>query len=162
MPYERRPGGRTGGRPGAPGRPSGPYRPSGPGRPQGGDRSFGDRPFNDRPPRDRAEFGDRPFNDRPPRDRDFGAPPRPSGGLAPRPGDDAGMSIRLDPRRPSALQLPAAEAGVRPGELVTSWVEERLDAARPGSRPPAQAAPDGIATPVARLDELTPRGGALP
>ena len=71
------------------------------------------------------------------------------------------MSIRLDPRRLSALKLLAAEAGVRPGELVTSWVEERLDAARPGSRPPTQAAPDGIATLVARLDELTRRVDAL-
>jgi hypothetical protein len=71
------------------------------------------------------------------------------------------MSIRLDPRRLSALKLLAAEAGVRPGELVTRWVEERLDAARPGSRPPTQAAPDGIATLVARLDELTRRVDAL-
>ena len=71
------------------------------------------------------------------------------------------MSIRLDPRRLSALKLLAAEAGVRPGELVTSWVEERLDAARPGSRPPTQAAPDGIATLVVRLDELTRRVDAL-
>ncbi|MDH4333789.1 MAG: hypothetical protein OEW24_00750 [Chloroflexota bacterium] len=71
------------------------------------------------------------------------------------------MSIRLDPRRLSALKLLAAEAGVRPGELVTSWVEERLDAARPGSRPPTQAAPDGIATLVARLDELSRRVDAL-
>ncbi len=71
------------------------------------------------------------------------------------------MSIRLDPRRLSALKLLAAEAGVRPGELVTGWVEERLDAARPGSRPPTQAAPDGIASLVARLDELSRRVDAL-
>lgn len=47
------------------------------------------------------------------------------------------MSIRLDPRRLAALKLLAAEAGVRPGELVTSWVEERLDAARAGKPTPA-------------------------
>lgn len=51
------------------------------------------------------------------------------------------MSIRLDPRRLSALKLLAAEAGMRPGELVTSWVEERLDAARAGK---AQAPAPGV------------------
>lgn len=51
------------------------------------------------------------------------------------------MSIRLDPRRLSALKLLAAEAGMRPGELVTSWVEERLDAARAGK---AQAPAAGV------------------
>lgn len=71
------------------------------------------------------------------------------------------MSIRLDPRRLSALKLLAAEAGIRPGELVTRWVEERLDAARPGSRPPSEAAPEGLAALVARLDELTRRVDAL-
>ena len=66
------------------------------------------------------------------------------------------MSIRLDPRRLGALKLLAAEAGVRPGELVTRWVEERLDAARPGAMPTA-IAPDGLAALAARVDELARR-----
>jgi hypothetical protein len=64
------------------------------------------------------------------------------------------MSIRLDPRRLGALKLLAAEAGVRPGELVTRWVEERLDAARPGGAAPASVAPDALAVVIARVDEL--------
>jgi hypothetical protein len=69
--------------------------------------------------------------------------------------DDGGMSIRLDPRRLGALKLLAAEAGVRPGELVTRWVEERLDAARGGG----SAVPDGtpLAALSARVDELARR-----
>jgi hypothetical protein len=47
------------------------------------------------------------------------------------------MSIRLDPRRVSTLKQLAAEAGVRPGDLVRQWVEERLDAARGGASVPA-------------------------
>jgi transposase len=70
--------------------------------------------------------------------------------------DDGGMSIRLDPRRLGALKLLAAEAGVRPGELVTKWVEERLDAARSGAAPTA-IAPDGLAALAARVDELARR-----
>lgn len=50
---------------------------------------------------------------------------------------------------------------MRPGELVTSWVEERLDAARPGSRPPSPAAPDALAALAARLDDLSRRMDAL-
>ena len=65
------------------------------------------------------------------------------------------MSIRLDPRRLGALKLLAAEAGVRPGELVTRWVEERLDAARTGAAP--AAAPEGLAALAARVDELARR-----
>jgi hypothetical protein len=69
--------------------------------------------------------------------------------------DDGGMSIRLDPRRLGALKLLAAEAGVRPGELVTRWVEERLDAARGGGVPVAPGvAPDALAVINARIDEL--------
>ena len=57
------------------------------------------------------------------------------------------MSIRLDPRRVNALKHLAGEAGVRPGDLVRQWVEERIDASRtggdvapsaPGGREPAQ------------------------
>ena len=72
------------------------------------------------------------------------------------------MSIRLDPRRLAALKLLAAEAGVRPGELVTLWVEERLDAARRGEAAPAPAT-DGkaIAALSARIDELARRLDAL-
>jgi hypothetical protein len=49
------------------------------------------------------------------------------------------MSIRLDPRRVGTLKQLAAEADMRPGDLVRQWVEERIDAARGGARP---AAPD--------------------
>ena len=66
------------------------------------------------------------------------------------------MSIRLDPRRLGALKLLAAEAGVRPGELVTRWVEERLDAARSGAAP-SPIAPDGLAALAARVEELARR-----
>jgi len=45
------------------------------------------------------------------------------------------MSIRLDPRRVGTLKQLAAEAGMRPGDLVRQWVEERIDAARGGTRP---------------------------
>jgi hypothetical protein len=72
------------------------------------------------------------------------------------------MSIRLDPRRLAALKLLAAEAGVRPGELVTHWVEERLDAARAGG---ASAAPSVASAEMARLsariDELVRRVDAM-
>jgi hypothetical protein len=67
------------------------------------------------------------------------------------------MSIRLDPRRLSALKLLAAEAGVRPGELVTSWVEERIDAARAGKSVAAAAAPAALAELSKRVDELARR-----
>lgn len=129
-----------------------PRRPGG-GRPPGARN----RDFGDRPPRERGSFGDRPppsrdFGDRPPRERGGYAdrPPARTGygerggaGRPPRRDDDGGMSIRLDPRRLSALKLLASEAGVRPGELVTHWVEERLDAARAGG--PAAAATSGAA-----------------
>ena len=69
------------------------------------------------------------------------------------------MSIRLDPRRLGALKLLAAEAGIRPGELVTHWVEERLDAARGGA--PAPGLPtlggEAVASLSARVDELARR-----
>ncbi len=77
------------------------------------------------------------------------------------------MSIRLDPRRLNALKLLAAEAGVRPGELVTRWVEERLDAARPGSVAPSAPAalpapaPDALRALSARIDDLARRLDAL-
>jgi hypothetical protein len=72
------------------------------------------------------------------------------------------MSIRLDPRRLAALKLLAAEAGVRPGELVTHWVEERLDAARAGGARPAPAgASQEMAQLSARIDELVRRVDAM-
>ena len=73
------------------------------------------------------------------------------------------MSIRLDPRRLNALKLLAAEAGLRPGELVTRWTEERLDAARPGSVVPVApaSAPDALRGLSARIDELARRLDAL-
>ena len=66
------------------------------------------------------------------------------------------MSIRLDPRRLGALKLLATEAGIRPGELVTRWVEERLDAARSGAPAPALDG-DAIGALAARVDELARR-----
>ena len=65
------------------------------------------------------------------------------------------MSIRLDPRRVATLKQLAAEAGVRPGDLVRQWVEERLDAARGGASVPAS--PDL----AAQLKQLTDRVAAL-
>jgi hypothetical protein len=62
------------------------------------------------------------------------------------------MSIRLDPRRLGALKRLAGEAGVRPGDLVRQWVEERIDAARVG--------PDGL-TLEQRLEALDARVAAL-
>jgi len=67
------------------------------------------------------------------------------------------MSIRLDPRRLGSLKLLAAEAGIRPGELVTRWVEERLDAARSGASDPTAADSDAVSLLAARVDELTRR-----
>jgi hypothetical protein len=75
------------------------------------------------------------------------------------------MSIRLDPRRLAALKLLASEAGVRPGELVTHWVEERLDAARSGGAPGAGAAPSAggpqLAALTARVDAIVARLDAI-
>jgi hypothetical protein len=66
------------------------------------------------------------------------------------------MSIRLDPRRVNALKHLAGEAGVRPGDLVRQWVEERID----GSRVGAEAAAPGPSV-MSRLDELSARIAAL-
>lgn len=62
------------------------------------------------------------------------------------------MSIRLDPRRLSSLKQLAGEAGMRPGELVTSWVEERIDSLRgqPAAAASRQASASSSAD-VARL-----------
>lgn len=67
------------------------------------------------------------------------------------------MSLRLDPRRVNALKHLAGEAGIRPGDLVRQWIEERIDASRPG----ADATPAQSGSLVARLEELTARVAAL-
>lgn len=66
------------------------------------------------------------------------------------------MSIRLDPRRLNGLKHLAGEAGVRPGDLVRQWVEERIDASRGGAQVAAPGSPV-----MARLDELAARVAAL-
>ena len=68
------------------------------------------------------------------------------------------MSIRLDPRRVNALKHLAGEAGVRPGDLVRQWVEERIDGARGDASSTAPPAPAGLQS---RLDELASRVAAL-
>jgi hypothetical protein len=134
-------------------------------RPDRFDRPSRDR--QDRPPR-RAEGDfnrDRPQGDwgrdRPQGDwgRDRPQGPRP---YSPRPrfdrpaGDEGGMSIRLDPRRLGTLKQLAGEAGMRPGDLVRTWVEERIDAARQGLGTPAAA--DDLRS---RIEDLARRIAAL-
>jgi len=71
------------------------------------------------------------------------------------------MSIRLDPRHLGTLRALASEAGVRPGELVTLWVTERLDAERRGAPSPTDLGPvleslnDRIEALSLRVDALT-------
>ncbi|HET8776544.1 MAG TPA: hypothetical protein VFN76_02680, partial [Candidatus Limnocylindria bacterium] len=105
----------------------------------------GDRPYA---PRDRG--GDRPYQGGQGGGRPYS--PRPRFDRAP---DDGAMSIRLDPRRVTTLKQLAADAGVRPGDLVRQWVEERIDAARGGA--PVDAPPN-IA---AQLKDLTARVARL-
>jgi hypothetical protein len=68
------------------------------------------------------------------------------------------MSIRLDPRRVNALKHLAGEAGVRPGDLVRQWVEERIDGQR-GVEPGA-GAPEGPSV-MSLLEDLSARVAAL-
>ena len=69
------------------------------------------------------------------------------------------MSIRLDPRRVNALKHLAGEAGVRPGDLVRQWVEERIDASRPGAEVAASApAAESL---LSRFEALAARVAAL-
>ena len=76
------------------------------------------------------------------------------------------MSIRLDPRRLGTLKQLAAEAGVRPGDLVRHWVEERIDAARGGAAPSAPTGGDRLLGLIAALEarvaalESTSGGGS--
>ena len=58
------------------------------------------------------------------------------------------MNIRLTPHQLSTLKALAGEAGLRPGELVTQWVEERLAGAR---GPAAATAPSSLASEVKAL-----------
>jgi hypothetical protein len=75
------------------------------------------------------------------------------------------MNIRLTPKGLNALKTLAGEAGLRPGELVTKWVEERLEAERSGST--GFTGPDtsgsGVVQPglEARVNELASRIAAL-
>jgi hypothetical protein len=66
------------------------------------------------------------------------------------------MSIRLDPRRLGALKHLAGEAGMRPGDLVRSWVEERIDAERIG--PGGRSLEQRVAELEARLSALDGSG----
>lgn len=66
------------------------------------------------------------------------------------------MSIRLDPRRLGTLKQLAAEADMRPGDLVRQWVEERVDAARHGV-----ATPEAAQDLASRLAALADRVAAL-
>ena len=76
------------------------------------------------------------------------------------------MNIRLDPRHLGTLRALASEAGVRPGELVTLWVTERLDAERSGAPSPNAIGPvleslnERIEALSRRVDALA--GGANP
>ncbi len=136
-------------------RPPRPRRPDD--RRSGGDRY---RPSDRGPERGPDRGGDRPYRSR---------PPYPSGPRPPRTGapDEGGMSIRLDPRHLGTLRALASEAGVRPGELVTIWVTERLDAERTGAPSPTDLGPvleslnDRIEALSRRVDALT-AGGAAP
>jgi hypothetical protein len=78
------------------------------------------------------------------------------------------MSIRLDPRHLGTLRALASEAGVRPGELVTIWVTERLDAERSGAPSPTDLGPvleslnDRIEALARRVDALAGAPPAAP
>jgi len=144
------------------------------GRPGGGG-GYGDfRPRRSGPPRggpprsggSRGGFGDEAPRDFVPRQGRAPYPPRTGGGYAPRSApDEGGMAIRVDPRRLSLLKELAAAEGLRPGQLVQRWVEERLDAERTGQPAAGVASSDsrvaaletalsGLAT---RIDEVTQR-----
>ena len=74
------------------------------------------------------------------------------------------MSIRLDPRRVNTLKQLAGDAGVRPGDLVRQWVEERIDAVRQGVPTPAAAGDlaASLAELVARVTALEETMGGRP
>lgn len=118
-----------------------------PSRPEGGDR-YAPRGGFSRDQGARQEGADRDFQ---PRGGDRPYTPRPRFDRAP---DEGAMSIRLDPRRVNALKHLAGEAGVRPGDLVRQWVEERIDAARKGEG--GVSLEDRIAALEARISALEP------
>src|SRR5438093_1637655 len=140
----------------------------------GGGGGYGDfRPHRGRPPRSgppRGSFGDEAPRDFAPRQGRPPYPPRTGGGYAPRAAaDEGGMAIRVDPRRLSLLKELAAAEGLRPGQLVQRWVEERLDAERTG----APSSPVGtdprvavieatLATLAARIEEVAQRVQSVP
>ncbi|HEY6608384.1 MAG TPA: hypothetical protein VI277_04230 [Candidatus Limnocylindria bacterium] len=70
------------------------------------------------------------------------------------------MSIRLDPRRLGVLKRLAADAGVRPGDLVRVWTEERIDADRGIVAGPSLV--EQIAALAARLDALEAASSRAP
>ena len=82
------------------------------------------------------------------------------------------MAIRVDPRRLGLLKELAAAEGLRPGQLVQRWVEERLDAERSGAPVHAgagavatdrvQALEANVATLTSRVDELVASLSAAP
>jgi len=74
------------------------------------------------------------------------------------------MAIRVDPRRLSLLKELAAAEGLRPGQLVQRWVEERLDAERSGqpqatgsADPRVAALETALGALASRMDEVTRR-----
>jgi hypothetical protein len=68
------------------------------------------------------------------------------------------MSIRLDPRRLGILKRLAAEAGVRPGDLVRQWTEERLDGERAGTAGPGLT--EQVAELLRRVEALESAGAS--
>jgi hypothetical protein len=82
------------------------------------------------------------------------------------------MAIRVDPRRLGLLKELAAAEGLRPGQLVQRWVEERLDAERSGEAAPAarsggiaservQALESSLAALAGRIEQVVARLGAV-
>ncbi len=69
------------------------------------------------------------------------------------------MNIRLTPHQLTTLKALAGEAGLRPGELVTQWVAERLAGSRPGAAmPPTASLASEVKALAARVAALEMRG----
>jgi hypothetical protein len=71
------------------------------------------------------------------------------------------MAISVDPRRLGLLKQLAAEAGLRPGQLVQRWIEERLDAERSGAPVGGSAGSERLTRLEAAVAQLTNRIAAL-